>query len=102
MRDPDIWWHLRNAEVLVFTHHFIRQDLYSFTTYQQPWINPEWLAELPYYLGFRLFAERGVFLVMLGAVELFVAGMLLRCYRRSGDGERRGSPELEYDFIRVK
>ena len=85
MRDPDIWWHLRNAEVLVFTHHFIRQDLYSFTTYQQPWVNPEWLAELPYYLGFRLFAERGVFLVMLGAVELFVAGMLLRCYRRSGD-----------------
>lgn len=85
MRDPDIWWHMRNAGVLLSTHHFIRHDLYSFTTAGQPWINPEWLAEIPYYLGFRLFAERGLFLVMLLAVELFIAGMLVRCWRRSGD-----------------
>ncbi|MGB0125145.1 MAG: hypothetical protein WA400_07160 [Silvibacterium sp.] len=85
MRDPDIWWHLRNAQILLSTHHFIRQDLYSFTTSGQPWINPEWLAEIPYYFGFRLFGERGIFLVMLAAVELFIAGMLVRCYLRSRD-----------------
>ena len=85
MRDPDIWWHLRNAENLFSTHHFMRQDLYSFTTYHQPWINPEWLAEIPYYIGFHFFGERGLFLVMLAAVELFIGGMLLRCYRRSGE-----------------
>lgn len=85
MRDPDIWWHLRNAQILLTTHHFIRHDLYSFTTAGQPWINPEWLGEIPFYLGFRLFAERGLFLVMLLAIELFVAGMLLRCYLRSRD-----------------
>jgi hypothetical protein len=60
MRDPDIWWHLRNAQILLSTHHFIRQDLYSFTTAGQPWINPEWLAEIPYYFGFRLFVEPGL------------------------------------------
>ncbi len=84
-RDPDIWWHLRNAELLLSTHHFVRQDVYSFTTYGQPWINPEWLAEIPYYLGFRMLGERGLFLVMLAAIELVIAGVFLLCYRRSGD-----------------
>jgi hypothetical protein len=84
MRDPDLWWHLRNAQVLLTSHHFIRQDIYSFTTVGQPWINPEWLAEIPYYLAFRVFAERGVFLVMIFAVDLIIAGALLLCYRRSG------------------
>jgi hypothetical protein len=84
MRDPDIWWHLRNAQILLTTHHFIRHDIYSFTTFGQSWVNPEWLAEIPYYLAFRAFAERGVFLVMLLAVDLIIAGVLLRCYRRSG------------------
>lgn len=85
MRDPDIWWHLRNAETLLSTHHFIRFDAYSFTTRGLPWMNPEWLSEIPYYLGFRLLGERGLFLVMLGAVELVIAGILLLCYRRSSD-----------------
>ncbi|MGD0548653.1 MAG: hypothetical protein ABR991_12620 [Terracidiphilus sp.] len=85
IRDPDIWWHLRNAETLLQTHHFIHQDAYSFTTLGQPWIDPEWLAELPYLLGFRLLGERGLFLVMLTAFELIIAGVLLLCYHRSGD-----------------
>jgi hypothetical protein len=83
MRDPDLWWHLRNAQVLLTTHHFIRHDIYSFTTFDQPWINPEWLAEIPFYLAYRAFAERGIFLVMLLAVDLIIAGILLLCYRRS-------------------
>jgi hypothetical protein len=85
LQDPDIWWHLRNAEVLLSTHRFIREDIYSFTTHGQPWIDHEWLAEIPYYIGFRLLGERGVFLVMLAAVELVIAGILLLCYRRTGD-----------------
>ena len=85
MRDPDIWWHLRNAQILLTTHHFIRQEPFSFTTFHQPWINPEWLAEIPYYLAFRAFAERGIFLLMILAVDLIIAGVLLLCYRRSGN-----------------
>ena len=85
MRDPDIWWHLRNAEVLLSTHHFIRQELFSFTTPGQPWINPEWLAEIPFYLGYRVCGDLGLFLVMLAATELVIAAVFLLCYRRSGD-----------------
>ena len=75
--------HLRNAQALLSTHHFIRQDTYSFTTFGQSWINPEWLAEIPYYLAFRFFAEPGIFLVMLLGVDLIIAGVLFLCYRRS-------------------
>jgi len=85
LRDPDIWWHLRNAEILFSTHRFVREDLFSFTTYGQPWINHEWLGEVPYYIGFRLLGERGLFLVMLLAVELVIGGVLLLCYRHTGD-----------------
>jgi len=85
LRDPDIWWHMRNAQVLLTTHHFIHQDLYSFTTLGQPWINPEWLAEVPYYLGWRLLGERGIFLVALGSMELVVGGIFLLCYGRCRD-----------------
>jgi hypothetical protein len=85
MRDPDIWWHMRNAEMLLTTGQFPHQDVYSFTTFGQPWINPEWLSEIPYYLGFHLLGERGIFLVMLLTVELIIAGIALLCYRRSGD-----------------
>ena len=85
MRDPDIWWHLRNAETLLSTHHFLHQDTYSFTTHGQPWINPEWLAEIPYFLGMRFFGELGIFLVMLVATELVIAGVFLLSLRRSAD-----------------
>ncbi|GAC1445511.1 MAG: hypothetical protein NVSMB52_06830 [Chloroflexota bacterium] len=85
LRDPDIWWHLRNAEVLLSTHRFIASDLYSYTTSGLSWVNPEWMAELPYYLGFRVWGEPGLFYVMLGAFECIILGIFLLCYLRSGD-----------------
>src|SRR5580704_8973512 len=51
MADPDIWWHLRNAESLLKYHQFLRYDSYSFTVAGHPWINSEWLSEIPYYLA---------------------------------------------------
>lgn len=57
--DPDIWWHLRNAQYLLESHHFIRADMYSYTVLGQPWINHEWLAELPYYLAWKAWGLPG-------------------------------------------
>ena len=48
MADPDIWWHLRNAETLFRSHRFIVSDNFSFTALGAPWINHEWLAEIPF------------------------------------------------------
>jgi hypothetical protein len=52
--DPDLWWHLRNAALLFAHRSFIIRDLYSFTTFGKAWVNPEWLAEIPYYITFHL------------------------------------------------
>jgi hypothetical protein len=81
--DPDIWWHLRNAEFLVQNGAMVRHDLYSFTANGAPWINHEWLSELPYYLGWRLMGVRGLFLVLLGCVETILMGVLYLAYRAS-------------------
>lgn len=59
--DPDLGWHLRNAEYLLHTHSFLRQDLYSFTTRGKPWMDPEWLSEIPFYLAWRQFGPIGIF-----------------------------------------
>ncbi len=85
LSDPDIWWHLRNAEHLVDTRHFLRHDLYSFTTYGQSWINPEWLSELPYYFAWRGFGELGLFLVLTAATEAIILGVFYLSYLRTGN-----------------
>lgn len=73
--EPDIWWHLRNAEVLVQSHSVVHQDFYSFTATGSRWINEAWLSELPYYLGWQWLGIRGIYLVMLAEVELILLGV---------------------------
>jgi hypothetical protein len=80
--DPDLWWHLRNAALLFAHRSFIIRDLYSFTTFGKAWVNPEWLAEIPYYITFHLLGDIGVFLVLLCAFEVIVIGILLLSYLR--------------------
>jgi hypothetical protein len=82
--DPDIWWHLRNAESLFQSHRFIVKDTYSFTAFGAPWIDHEWLAELPFYLGWRAMGERGVLLVTALLIEAVMLGVFYLAYRRSG------------------
>ncbi|MGB8886013.1 MAG: hypothetical protein WCC87_04775 [Candidatus Korobacteraceae bacterium] len=81
--DPDIWWHLRNAEYLVQHGSMIRSDMYSFTASGASWINHEWLAELPYYLGWRLMGIRGLYLVLLCSAEIILLGVFYLAYRTS-------------------
>ena len=84
MADPDIWWHLRNAQEMVRQHAMLRHDLYSFTAHGAPWINHEWLAELPFYVGWILAGGTGVYLVMAGLIELIFDGVFLLAWRASG------------------
>src|SRR5437588_12828783 len=51
--DPDVWWHMRNAQYLFQHHQFPRQDLYSFTVAGHPCTNHEWLSAIPCDLGSR-------------------------------------------------
>ena len=78
--DPDIWWHLRNAEMLVNHHPLVRQDIYSFTAQGARWLNEAWLAEIPFYVGWRLMDVRGLYLVMLLEIEAILLGLFRLAY----------------------
>jgi len=83
MNDPDIWWHLRNAEYLIQHQRMPDHDMYSFTVPANPWINHEWLSEIPYYFAWKAFGLVGVkslSLVLLGCIFL---GILYLSYRES-------------------
>jgi hypothetical protein len=81
--DPDIWWHLRNAQFL-FTHHQLPNvDTYSFTVAGQPWMNHEWLAEIPYYLAWRAFGLEGIEILMLVLLESIFLLLVYLSYQRS-------------------
>jgi hypothetical protein len=77
--DPDIWWHLNNAEKLVTTHHLPSVDVYSYTAHGARWINHEWLAEVPYYFALKLFGVRGLY----GLSLLLSGGAILAIFFRS-------------------
>jgi len=81
--DIDIWWHLRNAQYLFIHHQLPNIDTYSFTVAGRPWVNYEWLGEIPYYLAWRAFGLEGIEILMLLLLESIFLGVLLFCYQRS-------------------
>lgn len=85
MDDPDIWWHLRNAHYLDIHHQLPRQDMYSFTVAGHPWLNHEWLAEVPYYLAWRAGGLVGVKSLSIVLITLILLGSLYLAYRASNN-----------------
>ncbi len=85
INDPDIWWHLRNAEYLFQHHRLPRYDLYSFTVAGQPWINHEWLSEVPFYLAWRAGGLVGIKSLAIVVIQLIFLGLLYLWYQESGN-----------------
>jgi hypothetical protein len=54
LSDPDLWWHVASGRIVDQTHHFIHIEPFSFTVAGQPWIDPEWLSGLIYWLAYLL------------------------------------------------
>ena len=85
--ESDIWWHLRDARTLLEQHVFLRTDTYSFTAAGAPWINFEWLAEVPYYLGFKVAGLQGIVIVYFIVLVLIYAGVYYRSCRAGADSK---------------
>jgi hypothetical protein len=85
LSDPDIWFHLHNAEWLVSTHTVPRVEMYSYTAGGQPWINPEYLAEVPYYLAWRAFGLVGIKTLSMVLLETIFLALLYYCWKESGN-----------------
>jgi hypothetical protein len=83
--DPDIWWHLHNAEYLIQNHSLPSYDGYSFTVPGHPWMNHEWLADLPYYFAWKLGGLRGIDALAVSLTSLIYLGVLYLSWRESGN-----------------
>jgi len=83
--ESDMWWHMRNARQLVQYHAFPRIDTYSFTAAGSPWINFEWLSEVPFFLAFKSMGLRGVLAVYIAVLVLIYTGVYYRSCRAGAD-----------------
>lgn len=81
--DPDIWWHLKDAQILVQQHHWVRFDQFSYTVTGTPWVNSEWLSELTFYGIWRLGGIPALFFGYVVLVEALMVGILTLAYRAS-------------------
>ena len=84
LRDPDLWWHLADARNLFTSGHFVQVEPYSFTVAGERWVNPEWLSEVPYWLGYRLFHFQGIYVVTWLALAANLLFIYWRGYLRCG------------------
>jgi hypothetical protein len=78
--DSDIWFHLADARILFTAHHFIRVEPYSFSVAGERWIDPEWLAEAPFWLGYRGLGLRGIYLVTSLSLYVSIVFIYFRGY----------------------
>jgi len=83
INDPDIWWHMRNAQLLLQHHQFPRYDTYSFTAAGHPWINTEWLSEIPFYLAYRALGLVGVKSISFFILNTLFLLLLYLCFQES-------------------
>lgn len=83
--DPDIWWHLLNAKYLLAHGDLPRFDAFSYTVTGDPWMNHEWLAEIPYYLAWRAFGFQGLYVVYLTLIELILVGVFYLSSENTGN-----------------
>ena len=84
LEDPDIWWHLADARQLMTTHHFMQTEPNSFTVGGKPGLNPEWLAELPYWFSYKALHYQGIYLLEWTVLCGNLIFMYWRAYKRSG------------------
>lgn len=73
--DPDLWGHIRFGEDLWRTGQIVREDIYSYLSGDQLWINHEWLAEAIFY---AVFANSGItgLIILKSCLSLLIVGII--------------------------
>jgi len=83
--DPDLWWHLRDSTYLVQHHSFPSVDTYSFGAAGSPWLDHEWLSELPFFVAFRAGGFQGILALYFAVLVLIYAGVYYRSCTAGAD-----------------
>lgn len=83
--EPDIWWHMRDANYLWQFHSLPRLNTYTFAGAGSPWLNFQWLSEIPFLLAFKSMGLQGVLLVYFVVLVLIFTGVYYRCWSAGTD-----------------
>jgi hypothetical protein len=83
--DPDLWWHLRNAQSLLTSGHFSVLDSYSYTATGATVLPTEWLAGLAYYAAYQWAGLSAVFLLVFVLCTAIALGVFRLSYLASHD-----------------
>ncbi len=77
--DPDFWWHLRTGQEIVETRSIPRQDIFSYTLPEQPWITHEWLTEVLMFGVYSISGQEGLILTFAAIITGAFALLYLQC-----------------------
>ncbi|QEH32834.1 hypothetical protein OJF2_13180 [Aquisphaera giovannonii] len=83
--DPDLWGHVRFGQDLLRTGSILQQDIYSYRSEGQPWVNHEWLAEAAFASAYDHLGARGLIVGKLAIALAIVAACDVHL-RRKGLG----------------
>lgn len=99
--EPDIWWHLRNAQQLVLQHSFPKLDTYSFGATGAPWLSHEWLSEIPFFFGLKTKGLQGILGVYFAVLVLIYTGVYYRSCRAGANCKNAAVTTLLAIFLGV-
>ena len=83
--DPDLWWHLRNAQYFFAHLRFPSTDSYSFTAAGTPWLDHEWLPEILFYGAFQNFGLTGIFVLFTAVLAILLIAVFSLSLKESED-----------------
>src|SRR4051812_29714482 len=82
--DPDVWWHLRNGQLILDTG-IPAHDVYSFTAQGRPWLVQEWFTEVLMY-GLKSVLGYSVLSLLFGLLQAAGSALVYLLARRMGAG----------------
>ena len=85
--DPDVWWHIKNGQVILATHHWPTTDPYSFSVAGQHWIAFEWIGDVLLATMYRLGGLRGLELLVLVLASAILIALYALAAIRSGNSK---------------
>jgi len=70
--DPDVWWHIKQGEIILATHQVPTKDIFSITLAGRPWAAYEWLGDVLLAAMYQIGGMRGLeaLLIILGSAIL--------------------------------
>ena len=73
--DPDVWWHIKQGQFILATHHVPTKDIYSQTLTGRPWTAYEWLGDVLLGAVYGLGGLRGLELLLLALGGAILIGI---------------------------